>query len=211
VSWAKSRTVVYEGGSVGSVEDIIITHRAEDGTFSKVDYGKDGQLYNMDGSLYEGDNKFFIDAKNALNDARSADGRIGLVIDVLEYAGETHTITNENVVGASGAGSYTVRSKAPGNKNGSVIVFDPDGDRSAKEFAQVSDGAILTNELKHSFNIQKGIRDFSKTSSGVAKEEVDSVNFQNLYHNGKREPLRTNHAGKDISSDLIPPYLYWNF
>lgn len=67
-----------------SPDDIIITHKAQDGTFTKVDYGQDGKLYNMDGTAYEGDNAFILQTASALNDARSSDARVDQVISDLD-------------------------------------------------------------------------------------------------------------------------------
>jgi len=192
------------------VDDIIITHRAQDGTFTQVDYGDDGNLYNLDGSAYDGDNAFIHQAANAINDARSTDSRVDKVFSELESSNAIHTVSNVDFKKRSTA-SYNVPSSDPDNKGGSLTVFAPEENRLRLGNENYSDGAIMTHEFKHAYNREFGLSDYSPSSVGIINEEVDAVSFENLYHIGKGEPIRTKFAGKNIAPVLIPSGLYYNF
>ncbi|MBK7409777.1 MAG: RHS repeat-associated core domain-containing protein [Saprospirales bacterium] len=150
------------------VDDIIITHKAQDGTLTTVDYGEDGKLYNMDGSAYTGDNSFIHQTANALNDARSSDPRVDGVIGSLEESKVKHTISNVDFKKRSTA-SYNVPSSDPRNVGGSLTRFAPEENRLRAGSEHSSDGAIISHEMKHAYNRENGLEDFSPSAVGGNK------------------------------------------
>ena len=63
----------------------------------------------------------------------------------------------------------------------------------------------------HAYNKEHNLRNFKESpNSGVVNEEIDAVNFQNYYHQGKGEALRTTYKGRSIAKDLTPLSIYFN-
>jgi len=185
------------------VDDIIVRERDPQGNvILELDYRQDGELYDSDGNLYEGGSAYMDNVKSTLADVRKSDGRLNDMVGELEDSNWEHEITNDSPhKGMNDKGSQALP-QSGGTKDTFLQLLEKD----------TKNGAVVTHELKHLYNIDKGLDktiNAGNLPNGLRKEEADAVNTENIYRTAKGMPLRTQYGSRDVP--LIPNLLYDNF
>ena len=184
-------------------EDIIIRLRDKEGNVQReINYNNDGTATNADGSEYEGGVEFFDKTLATLADVRDSDGRLDAMVGELEDSNWEHEITNDSPHPSM-------------NDRGSQVLPQSGGKRDT--YTQLTgddaaDGTVVTHELKHAYNIDKGLNrsvNGGVTSSGLRREEADASNAENIYRSARGLPLRTQYGNRQVPQ--VPIMLYDNF
>ena len=167
---------------------------------------KGGKLYFENGKLYKGNISYVRKVQNDLKLLSSESNLLKNRIIELERSKHIHIITigDSKIYGNSNTPANQIKDESH-IPTGSLTKYNPYSDYDINGNYRPARIGLAHELLGHGYNSDKGTNNYSITSNGIIRNEVQAVNIENVARAAINEPKRTTYDDKKI-----PERELWN-